>query len=561
MRPDAAIMERAARRSQMNHHKYERPGSDYTARAGSRLAGIGVAITIAAALVVVFWDGLAFMVQWWQRDEYNHGYLIPLVAAYLLWLRADALRSTVLRGSWTGLLFVAAGVGGLVLGELSAIYTIIQYSFLVALFGVIVSTIGWRGFQLIWVPFVYLIFMIPLPNFLYFNLSSELQLISSEIGVAVIRLFGISVFLEGNVIDLGIYQLQVAEACSGLRYLFPLMSFGFLCAAIFKAPWWQRTIVFLSSIPLTILMNSFRIGVIGVLVENFGIEQAEGFLHYFEGWIVFMVCVALMFGIMWILSRLSGRSFMESFGLDIPPTEDLKKLLPSGVNAQAIASLAALGIGLVLSLSLANRGELIPEREPLSRFPLALSGWSGKDQFIDQVYLDTLKTDDYLLAQFTHAEHRAPVELWVAYYATQRKGRSVHSPKACLPGGGWQVERIETREVPDMGPEGTGAKVNRALIAKGDARQLVYYWFVERGEVQTNEYLVKWDIFWDALTRNRTDGALVRVTTYVPDVALVDEADARIREFIRTIDPQLAYYLPQEDATFTEEPRMAAAEQ
>ena len=111
--------------------------------------------------------------------------------------------------------------------------------------------------------------MIPLPSFLYFNLSQELQLISSMIGVAVIRLFDISVYLEGNVIDLGVYQLQVVEACSGLRYLFPLMSFGFLISYIYRGPVWQKIVIFLSTIPITVVMNSFRIGVIGCVSRVF----------------------------------------------------------------------------------------------------------------------------------------------------------------------------------------------------------------------------------------------------------------------------------------------------
>jgi exosortase D (VPLPA-CTERM-specific) len=509
-----------------------------------------LAVVLVAGLIAVFWDGLALMVTWWEADEYNHGYLIPPVALYLLWLRGEELRNAELRGSWTGLLFVAAGLCGLVLGELSAIYTIIQYAFMLTLLGIIVATIGWPGFRIAWVPYVYLIFMIPLPNFLYFNLSAELQLISSQIGVAVIRLFGISVFLEGNVIDLGIYQLQVAEACSGLRYLFPLMSFGFLCAAIYRGPWWHRAIIFLSAIPLTILMNSFRIGVIGVLVENFGIEQAEGFLHYFEGWIVFMACVGIMFLIMWVLSRLSRQTFFESFGLDVPPTDHLSYLLPRGINKQFVASLAALGIGLALSIGLQSREELVPEREQLSTFPLSFEDWQGRDRFVDQIYLDELQTDDYLLATYRNQTDNMPVELWIAYYDTQRKGRSVHSPKGCLPGGGWRVESLDQHAVPDVGPAGNAITVNRSLIVKGDARQLVYYWFVQRGRIQTNEYLVKWFIFWDALTRNRTDGALVRVTTFVPDVSMIDAADRRLQAFVRTIDPKLAYYLPQHDATF-----------
>ena len=108
------------------------------------------------------------------------------------------------------------------------------------------------------IPLFFLVFMIPLPNFLLNNLSTKLQLISSELGVAVIRLFDISVYLEGNVIDLGVYKLQVVEACSGLNYLFPLMSLSFIMADLYKAPFWKRAIVFLSSIPITIIMNSFN---------------------------------------------------------------------------------------------------------------------------------------------------------------------------------------------------------------------------------------------------------------------------------------------------------------
>ncbi len=299
-------------------------------------------------------------------------------------------------------------------------------------------------------------------------------------------------------------------------------------------------------------MNSFRIGVIGVLVENFGIEQAEGFLHYFEGWIVFMACLALMFLIMSVLARLQGTSLMKALVLDVPPTEHFAYLLPKGINAHFIASLAALGLGVFVAFGLQTREDLIPERDTFTTFPLRIADWRGRDQFVEQVYLDTLKTDDYLMADFRSQSSANPVNLWVAYYANQRKGRSVHSPKSCLPGGGWQMESLEDHTIAGVGPDGQGMTVNRAVIAKGESVQLVYYWFVERGRIQTNEYMVKWFIFWDALTQNRTDGALVRVTTFVGDRANLPEADARLEAFAQAIDPQLAYYLPQQDATFVD---------
>src|ERR1039457_5061617 len=136
--------------------------------------------------------------------------------------------------------------------------------------------------------------MVPLPEFLYQNVSAELQLLSSEIGVWFIRLFGISVYLEGNVIDLGAYRLQVAEACSGLRYLFPLMIIGFLVAYFFKTAFWKRALLFLSSIPITILMNSLRIGAIWLMVEHWGESMEEVSVHEFQGWVVFMASGALL---------------------------------------------------------------------------------------------------------------------------------------------------------------------------------------------------------------------------------------------------------------------------
>lgn len=115
-----------------------------------------------------------------------------------------------------------AGIGLYFLGELSTLYIIIQYALIITLAGVVLAFTGWQGMRILWAPLFFLIFMFPLPAFLYNNVSQQLQIISSELGVAIIRLFGISVSLEGNMIDLGKIKLHVVEACNGLRYLFPL---------------------------------------------------------------------------------------------------------------------------------------------------------------------------------------------------------------------------------------------------------------------------------------------------------------------------------------------------
>jgi EpsI family protein len=122
----------------------------------------------------------------------------------------------------------------------------------------------------------------------------------------------------------------------------------------------------------------------------------------------------------------------------------------------------------------------------------------------------------------------------------------VHSPRACLPGGGWQIMESRVVELPDVLPDGRPLPVNQLIIGMGERRQLVNYWFAQRGRNLTNEYLVKWYIFWDSLTRRRTDGALVRLVTPLGDPTGDDAARARLLEFTRLVHGRLAYYVPQD---------------
>lgn len=500
-------------------------------------------------LFVVFWDSLVLMVKWWEREEYSHGYMIPLVAAFIVYQRLNELPGAVQRGAWVGVGALVAGLAAYLLGELSAIYTVIQYGFLLSLFAVVLSFWGWGGIRVTWVAFVYLIFMIPLPNFIYNNLSSELQLWSSEIGVAVIRWFGISVYLEGNVIDLGNYKLQVVEACSGLRYLFPLMSFGFLVAYLYRGPFWQRAFLFLSTLPITVLMNSFRIGVIGVTVDRWGIEMAEGFLHDFEGWVVFMACIGVLVlevAIFHFSSR-QRTGMWDRLNLDVPALK--VGLSDFGLNWRRQRPLLACFALLVLTtpflVQLDERVETPPSRVSFTDFPLFYHGWIGQESGIETEVLNTLQLTDYIKADYLLNRTGLPVNFYVAYYDSQRKGSAIHSPRSCIPGGGWQITESSQRQLDGVAHvSGQPLTINRVLIRKGDMAQLVYYWFDGRGRNITNEYTAKWFIFWDSLTRSRTDGALVRVITPVIDMGRMDEADQRLLQFLKDFYPQLQSHVP-----------------
>ncbi|RLA43815.1 MAG: VPLPA-CTERM-specific exosortase XrtD [Gammaproteobacteria bacterium] len=513
-----------------------------------------VVFVMMGALLYLFWDGALTTWSSWQAEQYSHGPMIPLVAAFLFLQRVPQLGALPVSGRWLGSVLVALGLAGWVLGELSSIYTILQYAFLLAFYGLVIALLGWPRSKCVWAALVYLLFMIPLPNFIYANLSQQLQLVSSSLGVAVIRWCDISVFLEGNVIDLGVYKLQVVEACSGLNYLFPLMSFGFLLAYLFRAPVWQRCIVFLSTAPITILMNSLRIGVIGVLVEYYGIGMASGFLHWFEGWLIFLLCVAVLLieiKLFTVLFKGGANNQDGQIGLvgaldlswpgSVLLRQSFKKLMQGSLPLGLCAVLLLAFIPVAMALK--ERIETPLPRNEFVSFPLVYKDWAGRQGSIAGEVLQVLNLTDHFIADYREVPGGLPVNLYVAFYASQRKGASVHSPRSCIPGGGWEIQSVEQRNLAGAG-RGAVLRVNRVIIQKGDNRLLVYYWFQQRGRVITNEYLAKWYIFWDALVRNRTDGALVRVTVPVMGVDGLPVAEAQLQRFVADFYPLLGQYIP-----------------
>jgi len=487
--------------------------------------------------------------RWSAQEEYSHGFLIPVIVAWLLWARRDAIVASIGSPSWSGLAVILVAGVMQVVGKLSALYILSQVGFVVALIGIALGFGGYSLLKVIFVPIIFLLFAIPLPYFIDAVLSFRLQLISSQLGVFFIRALHIPVYLEGNVIDLGNYKLQVVEACSGLRYLYPLMSLGFLAAYFFHAPLWQRALVFLSTIPITIVMNSFRIGVVGVLVNYWGPQDADGALHMFEGWIIFIACAGVLVAEMGLLARFgSGRGLFEVF---YPP--QVVARMPQGESYMSLGRvplwscillLCAIGLG---GYFVSTRHEILPERSLFAIFPTTLGEWRGRLSTLDASTEQFLGLTDYILSDYAKKDGRA-VNLYVAYYASQRNGLSPHSPSVCIPGNGWQIVNLDRTNY-TSGDSTVSLPLNRVVIGRGTSKQLVYYWFEERGMKIANEYLSKLYLLRDAMFKNRTDGALVRLTTPVYPGESEDDAEKRLQEFTKTLVPTLNGYLPADSAS------------
>lgn len=211
------------------------------------------------------------------------------------------------------------------------------------------------------------------------------------------------------------------------------------------------------------------------------------------------------------------------------------------ISKEFIVSILLLTVFGVLMRNLSH-GEEIPLRKNFSHFPLELSRWSGKELGLKKDVLKVLKVDDYMMRQYGDPRG-LQLGLYVGYYKTQKQGATYHSPKNCLPGSGWSIVKTEKMPLNLTGADGRPMEINRLLIQKGLEKQWMFYWYQDRGRIITNEYWAKAYLMWDSVTKNRTDGAFVRVTvpfTEENQQIVLEEGKA----FTEAVYPLLKGYLP-----------------
>ena len=505
-----------------------------------------LAATVAVAGYALFARSLGVVVDGFQKPEVSHGYIVLLISGWIVWQRRRLIESRRREGAWTGWLVVAAAAVLAVLCHAANLLTPPYVALLLVLVGLPTAAWGWAAARLLIVPVGFLIFAYPLPDNVYIELSTTLQRLSSQIGTGVLRAVGVPVLLDGNIIDLGVMKLQVAEACSGLRYLLPLLSFGVLCAFIYRSPLWAKLTVIAVTAPLAIVLNGLRIALTGLLVHAGSPTLAEGFLHLFEGWVVFLLALAALFATMFALLRLSGwrGAFADMLDFERMAGGAAAAVQPaaagaSGPSRPLLAAVATLALAALSLAPLAARPQIVPDRPGLTSYPLALGDWRGVPRFLDTATAGVLGADDYVLADFVDPGHAEPVNLWVAYYDSLLGGWHHHSPTTCLPAAGWEYAALGMHRTGLVDHTGAPLRVNRGVVVKGEERLVMYFWMELRGRAVARLQKVKFYNLWDSLRRGRSDGALVRVYTPLGPTERPAAGDRRLRAFLARAYPHL----------------------
>jgi exosortase len=261
-----------------------------------------------ALLILLFFPVLKVMVQEWSGDEdMGHAFFVPLVAGYIAWQDRERIMAQPLKPFWPALALVVWGFCQMLLGFIGADFFLARTAFLIAIVGIIWTIAGTAVLKTLTFPLILLLFMIRIPMLIYQQITFPLQILASQVAEASLEMIGVPVLRAGNVLELPTRQLQVVEACSGIRSLLSLTFLSLAYAHFFDKRTWIKPVLFVATVPIAIIANAGRITLTGILSE-YKPEWADGVYHAFEGWVIFMVALGTLLLVHRLICRFTKSS-------------------------------------------------------------------------------------------------------------------------------------------------------------------------------------------------------------------------------------------------------------
>lgn len=252
-------------------------------------------LLLIAVMAVLYAPVIKLLVWQWANDaDYSHGFLVPVLSAYLLWARRDKLRHIAHKPSAWGMVVVLGSLGLLFLGSLGAENSLARLSIVVTICGLVVYFAGWAILRAMTFPIAFLLFAIPIPGVVYNSIVFPLQFLASRFATRVLELLGLfPIMREGNILVLPHMSLEVVEACSGIRSLMSLLALAAGYGYVVERSMVVRWLLVIAMVPLAIISNGTRVMITAIMANYMGAKAAQGFMHEFSGWVIFVVATIL----------------------------------------------------------------------------------------------------------------------------------------------------------------------------------------------------------------------------------------------------------------------------
>jgi exosortase len=269
------------------------------------------AAIVVLLVAIYFRIAIKLVVDWYNIPDYSHGFLVPLFAIFLVWDNRNAIRATPVRPSWAGISLVVFALAVLILGVYGVDLFTSRISFVFLLAGLIWTFFGLRMLRRLLFPLFVLVLAIPFPAIVFNQITFPLQLLASRLASMILPLLGVPVLQDGNVIELPVMKLEVAEACSGIRSLMSLFTLAVFYGYFLEKTTKRRVILALASIPIAVAANVARIVGTGLCVQYWDPVKALGFFHEFSGWVMFVIslgCLYLVHCVMRLISPVKSQT-------------------------------------------------------------------------------------------------------------------------------------------------------------------------------------------------------------------------------------------------------------
>ncbi len=259
---------------------------------------------LAIAFGLLFHTAISELIYDWSHDDnFSHGFLIPFISGYMIWNSRDRLNRDDIRPSYFGLAVIGLGMAVHILGTVGSELFIMRFAMIITLLGLSLFLFGAKITRKVLIPILYLIFMIPIPAIIWNKISFPLQLFAAKLTAQFLQGVGLTILREGNILHLPNVTLEVVDACSGLRSLTSLLALSGAFAYLAPLKNISKLILFLSAVPIAILVNIFRLTVTAFMARWIGSQAAQGFLHDFSGIFIFIIAFLLVFAAYWGLSK------------------------------------------------------------------------------------------------------------------------------------------------------------------------------------------------------------------------------------------------------------------
>lgn len=492
----------------------------------------GMGACLVTALLFVYAPVLhAMVLQWWNISFYSYAFLIPVVSAYLVWIRRDRVLAIVPQPHYgSGSVLLTLGLLVLAIGQTGGINALQQISLLITLPGMILFLFGKSVLKALLLPITFLLFMIPIWEVVTDPLHVPFQAFSANLGVVLLRVVGIPVFQDGVFIHLPNITLEVARACSGVNYLIAVLATSIPLATIVLTDVRKRILLVMLAMIISVFANSLRVALIGVLAYYDLSGDLHGPYHVLHGVFVSLIGYIAIFGGLWALSRSQQVSHINPSALGHPERWNIewKQVRTSWMILAVVLVLAGL-------FRHVDRSYPVVLRQNLSELSLDSTGWIGNEVS----FIEKIEGADKSLSRVYRSASGGEVRLAVWYFEAQTQGKELVSA------GTAKLHSNAIRSKVRLGTQGE-AEVNRVLRREGDKTHMIFFWYDINGHIIAGKHEAKIRTVFDAMIHGRTNGALVWVAAVLPseDQAGKDQTLTTLTDFLEDFYPVLRQSLP-----------------